>query len=245
MTTRLLAITGWLAAGHAVLGGLFWLLLQVPESNVLMLGVSALLVLLIGAGAGFVESAAIAAWRRDRPWRVAASRALSALPFFVLAAAIVVALWWLTGLGLRWAAAHRSEIDAWLMAHWGWTRTAVLHAAIVWLLRTVRFALGVSLGAALIAAGVNEGWRAVVRMGWLSRALAPRRWIPAGLALLLLVWLPWQAVDWRPALVTATWAEPVFVAVKLAGLYLVSHLGLALALAPAATAAYGATRDDG
>ncbi len=234
MTTRLLVITGWLAAGHAVLAGLFYLFLQVPESNVLMLAVSTILVLVMGIGAGVVETAAIAAWRGDRPWRAAVARAAGGLPFFVLAAVVVAALWWLTGLGFRWAALSRSEIDAWLMARWGWTKTAGLHGAVSWALRTVRFALGTSLGVALVAAGLHGGWGAVRRPAWIGRALAPRQWVPAGLALLVFIWLPWQAVNWRPAFVTGTWAEPVAVAVKLALLYLVCNLGWALALAPAA-----------
>lgn len=248
MTTRLLVITGWLAAGHAALAGLFYVCLQVPESNVLMLAISTILALLMGVGAGVVETAAIAAWQGDRPWRAAIARAVAGLPFFVLAAVAIAALWWLTGLGFRWAALSRSEIDAWLMARWGWTRTGGLHVAVDWLLRTVRFALGTSLGVALVAAGLHGGWGAVRSAAWIWRALAPRQWIPAGLALLVFIWLPWQAVNWRPAFVAGTWAEPVAVAVKLAGLYLVGNLGWALALAPAARRParhVGATHDEG
>jgi len=47
MTSRLFAITAWLASGHAVLFGLFWLLLAIPESNVAMLVASALIVVLM------------------------------------------------------------------------------------------------------------------------------------------------------------------------------------------------------
>jgi hypothetical protein len=231
MTTRLLAITGWLALGHAVLGGLFWLLLHVPESNILMLGVSALIVMLIGVGIGWIETTAVVAWQPGRSWREAARRAILALPFFFGALALSGAIWWLTGLGFRWAAGHRGEIDAWLMAHWGWTRTAWIHAALGWLLRSARYALGASLAVTLVAAGATGGWRAAVRAGWLRQALAPRQWILVGLALLLFVWLPWQAVDWRPSLIPVTWIELLFVGVKLAVIYLVLNLGWALALA--------------
>ncbi|MBE3132913.1 MAG: hypothetical protein IMZ55_05530, partial [Acidobacteria bacterium] len=139
--------------------------------------------------------------------------------------------WWLTGLGFQWAAGHRGEIDAWLMARWGWTRTAWLHSAVVWLLRTVRYALGVSLAVGLVAAAVADGWRAVARAHWLRQALAPRQWMLVGLALLLFVWGPWQAIGWRPGLVPATWVEPLFVGAKLAAIYLVMNFGWALALA--------------
>jgi hypothetical protein len=167
-----------------------------------------------------------------------------ALPFFMLAAVVVAAWWWLTGLGFRWVAANRSELDAWLMAHRGWTRTGVIHTALLWVLRTVRYALGISMGVALVAAGLRGGWLAVVRASWIGRALRPRQWVAAGLALLVFVWLPGQAVAWRPAFVTATWAEPVFVAAKLAALYMILNLGWALALAPAATAVPGGSRND-
>jgi len=41
VTRRLPLIAGWLIAGHAAAAGLFWALLQVPESSSLMLALSA------------------------------------------------------------------------------------------------------------------------------------------------------------------------------------------------------------
>jgi hypothetical protein len=55
MIARLSAITAWLTVGHALLAALFWLLLTVPESNVVMLGASAAL------------AVAMLAWAFSRP----------------------------------------------------------------------------------------------------------------------------------------------------------------------------------
>ena len=61
MIKRTAIMFGWLASGHAIWAGLYWLLLQVPESNVLMLGTSLLLVVLLVWWMGAVEGVGILA----------------------------------------------------------------------------------------------------------------------------------------------------------------------------------------
>jgi len=56
VSKRWFTITAWLLAGHAILGGLYWLLLQVPESNAFMLAASVLVVMGGLAWFGYVES---------------------------------------------------------------------------------------------------------------------------------------------------------------------------------------------
>src|SRR5690606_38496087 len=58
---RLVAVLVWLLAGHAVLFGLFWSLVHVPDANTLMLGVTALTAVAFVIVAAIVEVTA-AAW---------------------------------------------------------------------------------------------------------------------------------------------------------------------------------------
>ena len=55
MIGRLSALVGWLALGHAALAGLFWALVSVPESSVLMLALSGFLVVLMVILAGWIS----------------------------------------------------------------------------------------------------------------------------------------------------------------------------------------------
>ena len=57
MIKRGMAIAVWLIVGHAILGALYWLLLQIPESNVFMLVVSLLIVIIMLVWAGAVQAA--------------------------------------------------------------------------------------------------------------------------------------------------------------------------------------------
>lgn len=231
MTARLFAITAWLAAGHALMLGLFWSLLQVPESNVAMLVVSALVAIALVAAFGWVEGAALAAWSPERGWRALARRAAAAPLAAVVAVALFGLLWWLTGRGAaRWTA-HRGEIDAWLMLHLGWTRTAGIHGtfrALVWF---IRWGVGASLALAIVAWTIERGPRALTQVGgWLAAALTPRRLVLVVAVLYGLVWLPWKAAFWRPAWIAPDWQEAAFVAIKLGVLYLVANLGAATIL---------------
>lgn len=231
MSRHLLALLAWLTTGHAVLSGLFWLLLQVPESNVAMLSTSALVVLAIVALVGLVEGggltlAAAESSRRDL------ARTLARAP---LAAPLAVALFGLVWLLTGWAEAgwwaSRGEIDAWLMARVGLSRTTALHQGASWVFAFLRYALGISLALTLLAQGIASGLGGLLRGRWLVTALSPLRLGAIAALLLGLVWLPWQAAYWRPGWIRPNWQEPAFVAVKLGLLYLVANTGWAGILA--------------
>lgn len=227
MIARLIAITAWLAAGHAVVFGLLWLLLQVPESNAWMLLVSALLVVAIVACASFVEGVGVSAWTPGTSWRQGPARSARALPAAILAVVLFGGLYLATALAYAAWVGHRGEIDAWLMLHFGWTRTARLHSAVWWVVDVVRWVVGVSLALSVIGWAVSRGLASLGRAGWLAAAFSPRRLLALGLLLFGLIYLPWKAAYWRPAWVQPNWQEPAFVAVKLSLLYLLACLAWA------------------
>lgn len=223
-----------LLAGHAVVAGLYWAFLNVPESNVWMLALSALLVILMAAVSGWTEAAAVLAWTSEEPRRRIARRALGG-PAWILASLAVYALfWWITDRAASWHATYKGQIDAVLMARLGVTRTGVLHQAIGWILWAVRWVIGVSLGLGLFASGTMLGVRGLLVRVWFTRALALRRLLVIGLALGVLVMLPWRWSGWRPRALPPTWMEPAFVAVKLGVLLLVAHIAWAIILREAA-----------
>lgn len=67
MIRRLLLIAAWPLVGHMTLVGVYWGLLNVPESSPLMLAVSALLIIVIAIGAAASYTGALLAWESSRP----------------------------------------------------------------------------------------------------------------------------------------------------------------------------------
>jgi hypothetical protein len=229
MTARLVAIALWLAAGHAVLFGLYWLLLSTPESNVATLAASALSVILMAVIFGWVEAAGLLAWRANARPRELPQRAVGKVPGVWLAAALFVVVWYLVAYALsRWDG-NRGEIDAWLMAQTGWTDTGRLHAGVGWLCTFVRF-LGLSAAIGLASAFAASGLGGVRRASWLREALSVRRLLVLAGILVVFFWLPWRAVNWRPSWLAPNWQETAFVTVKLGSLYLLANIGCALLL---------------
>jgi hypothetical protein len=230
MSARLLSITAWLAAGHALLLALFWGLLHVPESNAAMLVLSALLAACLLALGGWVEGIGLSAWTPGATWRDAVRRSRLAPAAAVVAIALLGVTWLLTARAYSAWAAHRGEIDAWLLLHLGWTRTAGLHAGVG---RVIGFArvVGGLLSATAFAWTLDGGIRALVRADrWAAAALAPRRLLFGAALFYGLVWLPWKAAYWRPASVAPNWQEIAFVGIKLALLYALANLGWAAIL---------------
>ena len=233
MTTRTRAIVAWLVAGHLLVGGLYWLLIQVPESNAWMLASSAAIVfatLLLG---GIIESTAILAWTSSEPMSAALTTALRRAWLVVLPLAVIGCVWWLTGAADNWLARHAGQIDAWIIAKTGWTRTAALHTSLAWVVAFIRYGIGTSLAVGLLASLAKRGLRGATS-SWLRRALAWRPLLIIAAVLFVGVWLPWQAVYWRPASLPPTWVQPAFAAVKLGVLYLVGNLAWAVVLRTAA-----------
>jgi hypothetical protein len=226
VSTRGVVITAWLVVGHALLGALYWLLLQIPESNVLMLAASLLATLAILAWLGIVASTAASGWL---PGATAASALRSGLrqAWWVFPALVAYLVVWLaTDYAGAWHLAHRGEIDAWFIAHFGWTNTAPFHVTATWLLWFVRYGIGLSLAASILAGGVAG--RPFV--GSLRRALTWSTLLITTAAVWLGLWLPWRVVDWRPASLPSTWVQPTFAATKLAVLFIVMNIALAVVL---------------
>jgi hypothetical protein len=235
MLYALFAIVAWLAFGHAVLGGLFWALLQVPESNVFMVALSALLAILLLVVAAWVEVFALLSWAPSEAPAVRIRRTVRAVPAFLVSLALFGIVFWISARAGDWLSAHRGEMDAWLIVHLRLVKSGPIHAALAWLLWFVRYGLGLSLALALLADLVTSGFRSIARPSWLRAGLRPRRFALVALWMLVFVWLPWQAVYWRPKSLPPTWLEPAFVAVKLLVIYLLANVGWALVLRTTST----------
>lgn len=214
--------------GAALAGGAYWELLRVPESNVLALLLSALLVLAAVLILGIATGTVIAIAGGALP-RAALTRGVRALPGFLLGTVVLLALVWLTGaIGDQWAL-HRGEVDALFLRYGGTDRTAAVHTGIEWLMWLLRWGLGLAAVAAATAgvAGVKGTPGGAVR--GLGRALAPG---PLGATMLALLagWGLWSFVYWRPKGMTADITELAFVSVKLGALFLAGSVLVVLVL---------------
>ncbi|MEW5981437.1 MAG: hypothetical protein AB1806_03585 [Acidobacteriota bacterium] len=223
MIRRSMAILAWLIGGHAILGGLYWALLQTPESNVFTLAVSALLVIGMLLWVSIVEGVGLLAWRRARPMRGLLADILRRVWWVVPALLVFGAVWWATGALFAYFAAHAGEIDAWFIANAGWVRTAWLHTTIGWVLYFVRFAMGLSLALALLAAGLRGGASGAASFVWVRRALSWRTLVTVSAAMFAIWAGPWQLAYWRPASLPSTWAQPAFAGAKLCVLFVVMN----------------------
>ena len=229
MTRRLPLIAGWLIAGHAAAAGLFWALLQVPESSSLMLVISATLALLAVLAVAWTVGGALAAWRPEATPGRAMARGFGHLAAVVLGALVFALVWWLTEKGAIWHAQYGGQLDAWIIARTGKSETARLHSAIFWLLWFLRWGLGLTIALSLAAWAVRDGVRALGSVRWLASALNPLRWLGVTALVGLGIALPWHHVYWRPAKISIG-VEPWFVAAKLALIVVVVTLAWALTL---------------
>lgn len=224
-------VWAWLAAGHAATLALYWALINVPETNMTMLALSALLVAALVSVAAIVNLAALAALvAREAPWRHV-RRSLPRVPWFLAA---LLVFWAFSGVAGRleaWHAAARGELDASLIARFDLTASGWLHAAAGWAVWFVRWGLGASLAVALAATplAVARSWH-----GWPARGLDWRVLGLTAVSLWGLAWLPWQAALWRPASLPPTWVEVAFAAGKLAAIYALATAGWLLVLGAAA-----------
>jgi hypothetical protein len=223
-----------LAIGYALAAALLWGLLNVPESNVPALLLSALLVLLIAIMTG-VTTGTAAALSAHAGLFASLRRAIRALPVFLLGVVIFALLWWLTGVSETWWNVHRGEVDALFLRYLGFTRTSPLHTTIFWLLSLVRWVLGLSLVVAPVVVSVRRG------SGLLPGLRVATRLLPllaATIGLLIITQGLWRVAYWRPGSLPATQMEVVFAAAKLGLLYLA-----AMAVSAAVLGAYTRTAD--
>jgi len=233
VSTRFRTVLAWLVVGHAVVGGLYWLLLQIPESNAWMLLASALVVLAAVFLFGVVEFVAALGLTSDTPMKAAVRLGLRRWWLIIFPLVVFGCIGLIMGSVQRWLTLNAGQFDAWLMARTGWTRTAGLHASLGWLVAFVRDGVGTSLAVSLLAALASRGPRGL-SSDWVRAGLGWKRIVTVSLALLAGFWLPWQAVYWRPASLPSSWIEPAFAAVKLGVLYFVANVAWALVLRRAA-----------
>jgi hypothetical protein len=230
MIARLSAITAALAVGHAILSGLFWLLLSVPESNVVMLAASTLVVFLMVLVFGWVEGLGLIGWNTALPARQLPRRAFRAMPHVWLATLLFLGVAYLVSLLSATWVGHRGEIDAWLILHFGLSETGRLHGLAGWALLFLTYGVGLSLALALAETLIDGGVRAAASATWLRTAFSPLRLLTVAVLMLIFLRLPWLAVGWRPAWIAPNWQETAFVSVKLGVLFLLANIGWALAL---------------
>ncbi|MEI6668901.1 MAG: hypothetical protein WCP29_12150 [Acidobacteriota bacterium] len=221
MITRTAACFAWLVAGHAAMGGLYWALLNVPESNVFMLGTSLLLVVSLVWSLGLVEGVGLLMWRDDGGVRTSLSTGARRAWLVVFPLIVVVGAWWITGQASRWLDANWSEIDAWIILKTGWTKAAILHTVSNYVIALVRLGVGSALGVMLFAILLRDGIGAMVSPLWLRRAFAWRLWLTLALAYVIGVIVPSQYAYWRwqPKTLPGSWFEPTFATVKLSVLF--------------------------
>lgn len=227
---RLAAVVLWLLVGHLALGGAYWTLLTVPESNAIMLIASALLVVLLTIAAAIVETTGLLWLRPEWGWRASFARSLRALPAFVLAVLVWVIVCTIALQNQRYHELYGTQLDAWLIASFDITRATWLHRAIDYVLWFVEWVVGTSLAVALLNAAATGSFADIFRLRWIPRGLHWRPLLVITLAMLALIWQPWRGVYWRPASLPASSAEVAFTVAKLLILGLVMHVGWALVL---------------
>ncbi len=200
--------------GAAATAGVFWLLLQVPESNAFALALSAGLVVLLAILAGYTTSVVVTAL--DGSTVVdAARRGPKGLPGFLLGLAVFGALWYVTiVIDGQWSL-HSGEIDALFLRYAGTSNSRWLHTSISWLLWLVRWGIGLAVVCGVTTSRVKR--LSVGRGFGLASSPLP---LGATVAGLLVGYGLWSLVYWRPRGLPADTAELLFVSVKLSTLLL-------------------------
>jgi hypothetical protein len=225
----LASIAAWLLAGHGLWLAIFWGLLQVPESSIWMLALSALLAATLAVLAAAVQSGASSAWQLDRPLASALATGSRRCHAALLAGLVFGALWWATGALVSWHAGIAGQIDAAYIARTGRSHTQWIHATVFWIVMFLRWAIGLTLAVTLLAAAVTNGVRSLVNGAWVRSALTPRTWLTVTFWFVLLVAIPWHLVDRRPRSLSLG-LEPWFVGAKLAIVAIAMAVGWALVL---------------
>jgi hypothetical protein len=230
MIRKAVAVLAWLAAGHLVLAGLFWGLVNTPESNAAMLALSLLIVLALVALGGIVEGTAGAWLLPGRSFREAVAGGVRAIPAFVLAGVLLGIVWWVGGRIDAWHAAHAGEIDAWFMAKFQAPNEQWPHRLIDVVVFVLRYIVGISLAVALLFASLEGGLRAVARFRWFAAGLSRDQVMLVAIGVTLFMALPWRFVMWRPEDLPVSWVQPAFAGAKLGLIYLSLTLGWGLCL---------------
>lgn len=227
---RVLTAAAWLALGHAVGLGLFWALLNVPESNAWMLALSGALVVALGALAcGLYTSTVL--WLRDTTTLVRACReGFTTWAPAIVGAAVGGVLWWLGRAVADAVATHAGEIDAWIIAQFQRTQTAGVHRLLSVFLGLLQYVVAPAVGVTSLCVTLVEGLAALRSWTWVGRALSVRALSQTAVAVFAFIWAPWQLAYWRPEAIPPNAAELVFAAVKLGTAFVVANLGVVVLL---------------
>lgn len=235
MMTPLLRTTAWVGFVDALAVAACLAFLYTPESNVLMLGVSALTLLVAGLLLAIGSaSAADGLVQVRRPWTSvgAAMRHLPLVAYVVIVVGLICAA---AGWFESWWLAHAGEVDAAAIAAGDVTRTGGLHAAARGFVVAVQWVLVPAWLATALAWIAGYDTRDVLTLKWLTAGLHWRVLLVTAIGVGALVWLPWRVAYWRPAALPATVLEPAFVVLKVVVLYVLSQLAWAATLWAAAT----------
>lgn len=230
MTRKAVALVTWLVAGHAALIGLFWGLLNVPESNAAMLTLSAVTVFVLVVAGALVEGTAGAWLLPQRTFREALRAGAVSSPALVAALVLFGGCWWLGSLIDGWHEARRGQIDAWLIATFNTPDASWPHRVLDVVVFLVRGVVGVSLALALYFARLEGGFRAMLRPAWVAAGLSRDQVTLVAIGMTLFVALPWQFVYWRPADLPLSWVQPAFAGGKLALIFVAMNVGWLLCL---------------
>jgi hypothetical protein len=230
MIRKALAVVTWLVAGHALWLGLFWALVNVPESNAAMLAVSAVVVLLLLLVVALVDGTAGAWLLPGRSLREALHEAARAVPAVVVAIVVAGLFLWLGHAIDEWHEAHRGEIDAWLIARFDAPAATWPHRAIDALVFFVSGVVGVSLAVAALFARLEGGLTALARPGWVRAGFSRDQLTLVAIGMTVFVALPWQFAYWRPESLPPTWVQPGFAVAKLSLIFVAMNVGWMICL---------------
>lgn len=211
-----------IATGAALSAGAYWALLNVPESNLLALLLSATLVVLAAAIAAGTIGVAVGVARGSRLLE-SLRYAHRSFPGFATGLVVFAVTWWITTtIDTQWAI-HRGEIDALFLRYAGTANTSWAHTLTAWLMWLLRWNVGLLAMVGAIAGSCSR--RGAV--SGLASILNGSALVACTLALVSGYWL-WTLAYWRPAGVSSGTSEVMFVGAKLGVL---ACLGLLLAVA--------------
>jgi len=230
MIATLLRTTLWLGVVDALAGAALVGFLYTPEANVLMLGVSTLLIVVAAvllllssatASHGLVHGVA--------PWSSVGAAARH-LPLMLVVLMVLGILCGGAGWFESWFVSHAGEVDAAAIVAGDVTRTSWVHTGVHWIVVLVQWILVPAWFATALAwiAGCEK--RHVLTLKWLAAGLHWRILVVTLVAVMLFVWVPWRYVYWRPRFLSASSVEVVFAGAKLLLLYLLAQGAWALTL---------------
>jgi hypothetical protein len=163
MIRHLPRVWAWLAAGTAVLFGLYWAFLNTPEATSLTLAVSGVLIAAMVLVTGWIVNVAILLALGES---MAASARIGAkrIHWFLIAAAPVVLTAWMITRADAWIARNSGEITAWFIVRFNWADIAAMFTAERYLSLWVRWLVVPAAAVAVLTGLLNErGGRTVVR----------------------------------------------------------------------------------